>query len=169
MPNHVTQILSISANEETRKLIKRKVCSPANEFDANRIVAMPEILRCTLSNSQPSPQKDENIRNFGFPTWYEWANYHWGTKWGCYDAEWTGCDTVYFLSAWSPAIKIILALSVDFPEAHFTLKWSDEGGPCGIYEVKDGKVVEDFKFDYDSEEAKDLRIELGVDCDDDEE
>lgn len=167
MPNHVYQHLLIDADEETLKLIKQKVSSPTNKFDANRIIAMPEILCHTPSSTSADPkllkQKEENIKNFGFPTWYEWANYHWGTKWGCYDdSEWLGDNTVSFQSAWSPATKIIMALSDDFPDVSFVLKWSDEGGPCGIVNIERGIITGEENFDDNSEDGIALKMDLGV-------
>jgi len=152
MPNHVTQRLHIEADDKILTLIREKVNSEDHEFDANRIIAMPEMLSCTVSNGQVTDQKKSNVEKYGFPTWYEWANHWWGTKWGCYDSKWESDDQVTFTSAWSPAYRIVEALSTDFPEATFTLEYDGEIDHPGIVVIQAGEIVEEREIEREEDE-----------------
>jgi hypothetical protein len=163
MPNHTSQRLTIKADEKTLKEIREKVyVDDEHQFDANRIIAMPAELHNTESNTNPAyeEQRKKNTEKYGFPTWYEWANAIWGTKWGIYDAVWDG-NVVTFQSAWSPAHKIIAALSKDFPEATFYLDYADEGGGfLGVMTIKNGEI-DDNPLEWKSKDGKKLRRILG--------
>lgn len=42
----------------------------------------------------------QNIRDFGAPTWYEWCNQNWGTKWNAYgydeSRDYSGGNNIWF-------------------------------------------------------------------------
>ena len=58
-------------------------------------------------------QAYENIQQYGSPTWYEWCNKNWGTKWNAYSCVELGKDddTLEFFTAWSSVPTILEALS----------------------------------------------------------
>lgn len=73
-------------------------------------------------------QAYQNIQKYGCPTWYEWANRNWGTKWNAYqcmplDKD---ADTMVFLTAWSSVPDIVAALSRKYPDQTITYRWADE-------------------------------------------
>ena len=75
-----------------------------------------------------------NEDKYGFQTWYDWSNHHWGTKWnvGHWDADGfvdEACALVMrFDTAWSPALPILVALAARYPVLSFELVYADEGG-----------------------------------------
>ena len=52
-------------------------------------------------------QAYENIQQYGSPTWYEWCNKNWGTKWNAYSCVELGKDddTLEFFTAWRDVYK----------------------------------------------------------------
>lgn len=80
---------------------------------------------------------------------YEWCLENWGTKWGLYDVEKVddgnmeeGPLVYFFLTAWSPPLPVILAMSVKFPTLEFDLDYFEAGmGFMGSCEFKGGVVV----------------------------
>ena len=63
-------------------------------------------------------QAYENIQQYGSPTWYEWCNKNWGTKWNAYSCVELGKDddTLEFFTAWSSVPTILEALSRKYPD-----------------------------------------------------
>jgi hypothetical protein len=51
-----------------------------------------------------------NYINYGCPTWYEWRNKNWGTKWNACDSYVTE-DTISFSTAWCVALPVIEMLN----------------------------------------------------------
>lgn len=72
-----------------------------------------------------------NQQRFGYATWYDWRQVHWGTKWNAYAVgklELLGDRAIIrFNTAWSPAIPVITRLSNVFSAMTFTLRYFDEG------------------------------------------
>lgn len=72
-------------------------------------------------------QAYENIQRYGYPTWYEWSNATWGTKWNAYNyGKYSGGDTLTFSTAWSRIPKLLTALSEKYPVVQFEYLWADE-------------------------------------------
>ena len=90
-------------------------------------------------------QAYRNLQRFGSPTWYEWCNQNWGTKWNAYDCRQLreDSDTMVFFTAWSSVPKIVELLSKEYPEQTITYRWADEdiGHNVGESTLKGGKVV----------------------------
>lgn len=80
-------------------------------------------------------QAYENIQQYGSPTWYEWCNKNWGTKWNAYSCVELGKDdnTLEFYTAWSSVPTILEALSKKYPDQAISYCWADEdiGGNVG--------------------------------------
>lgn len=78
--------------------------------------------------------------------WRDWNNIHWNTKWDLIDV-YVGeqIDGVYatFVTAWSPPTTGIQAVSALYPEATFTLTYSEDGADfAGVATFKDGRALE---------------------------
>lgn len=104
MPNHYTTMA---------------VCSPGYEFDVDSfneqhaetnlcavVMPMPEQIEQIPATRYPDGTTEK--QRLGEPTdWYEWANEHWGTKWGTYQIKAFSLDgdaspiLIKFQSAWS--------------------------------------------------------------------
>lgn len=91
-------------------------------------------------------QAYNNIQRFGCPTWYEWRNRNWGTKWNAYEFPLLEKDshTMEFFTAWNSIPKIITLLSRKYPEQTITYRWADEdiGHNVGEITLKDGEVTD---------------------------
>lgn len=82
-----------------------------------------------------------NMLNYGATTWYDWCCNNWNTKWNAIDSQLVGSDSLYFQTAWSPAVPVILKLSEMYPDIAINFKWADEdiGSNCGEINIKAGK------------------------------
>lgn len=87
-----------------------------------------------------------NVQRFGSPTWYEWCNQNWGSKWNAYQPRPLREDdhTMIFYTAWSSVPKIISLLSRRYPEQAIAYRWADEdiGHNVGEFTLKDGEVID---------------------------
>ena len=83
----------------------------------NIIKPMPPELLETVKGSVAEDEKaaheaqmQSNMEKYGYPTWYEFANEEWGTKWEVCELEHQvnndGSVTIWFDTAWSPPIAI---------------------------------------------------------------
>ena len=90
-------------------------------------------------------QAYQNVQKYGCPTWYEWANQNWGTKWNAYQcaALAKNSDTMTFLTAWGAVPNIVAALSRKYPEQTITYRWADEdmGYNVGEMAFRGGECV----------------------------
>lgn len=91
-------------------------------------------------------QAYENIQQYGSPTWYEWCNKNWGTKWNAYSCTELSMedDTLDFFTAWNSAIPILEALSRKYSGQTITYRWADEdiGSNVGEAVFQNGEVVD---------------------------
>ena len=92
-----------------------------------------------------------NIRLYGVPTWYEWCNQHWGTKWNAYGygeakVNYHDGDVLNFLTAWSAPHPVMEKLAERFPDVEIKHEWADEyiGENCGRYRYQNGVRVEEW-------------------------
>ena len=121
--------------------VKEQGIRTAEQFTAyverERPQAM-ELARKYLSNDQ----------KFGHMTWRDWCYANWGTKWNAYSvSDWEFLPhraSLRFNTAWSPAIPVIVKLSVIFPLLGFELRYFDEGWSfAGEAFFKAGEHVDD--------------------------
>ena len=92
-----------------------------------------------------------NIRLYGAPTWYEWCNQHWGTKWNSYGygeakVDYQEGDALNFLTAWSAPHPVMEKLAEMFPNVEIEHEWADEdiGHNCGRYRYQNGVRIEEW-------------------------
>ena len=107
-----------------------------------------------------------NIRLYGAPTWYEWCNRNWGTKWNSYGYDgmvggYPSGNTLRFLTAWSAPHPVMEKLAEMFPNVEIEHEWADEdiGHNCGRYRYQNGVRIEEW-FPETNREAIDLGCEL---------
>ena len=122
----------------------------------------------------------QNIQKYGFPTWYEWCVNNWGTKWNAFnqkavfpkeltepgapDEAKTSLE-LYFKTAWSVAMPVIIALSKQFDQLEIRVEYADEnfGYNCGEYLVRDGVVIAENNMEYSEESvafARNLWVQM---------
>ena len=123
MPNHVYNIISVEEKyaEKLEEISKVGLC--------RYYKPMPAILENTTApapKTMPAAEYNNLIDKYGAADWYTWCNNNWGTKWGCYDAEYE--DGVYkFHTAWSPVSNSIIELLLeDIPDLIY--EWEEEQG-----------------------------------------
>lgn len=113
---------------------------------------------------------DEFILKYGYDNWYDWCVFHWGTKWNAYDVtEWSinengdnSSATIYYETAWSPVTALWLSVSKDYPTLEFYHEFADEGGSfLGSETIRDGRIISEEEFEWDSDDGIELREGLG--------
>lgn len=111
-------------------------------------------------------QAYENIVQYGYPTWYEWSNANWGTKWNAYEFMPYGGNSISFLTAWNGVPQILTVLSEKYPDVSFDYSWADEniGYNVGTATYLKGHVIEENIPTEGSKEAYELSAKImGVD------
>lgn len=164
MPNHCNTRISISDPTKKQKEILKKI--EKAEGLCRYYKPMPQELQGTTA-----PQKvgtDENCtitllksielkQKYGYDNWYDWCNFNWGTKWGCYEFE-IDDDVIEFTSAWCPiGENIIEMFAKDFPSFHYD--YEEESGWGAEFDYEDGECI--FSQQYDEpqwEEIEDVDI-----------
>lgn len=108
-------------------------------------VDSPAKLRAVLGETEPATveigrQALANIRQYGVPTWYEWCNREWGTKWNAYEPSaevWDETLQYSFDTAWDaprPLVEPIVELAHSFELTVVWLADHEDGGPEQLYE-----------------------------------
>ena len=97
----------------------------------------------------------DNIQNHGVPTWYEWCNKNWGTKWPAYCQTQINSNTIEFQTAWAGVPELLRTLSEKFPEVTLEYEFADEdyGHNVGEYTFKVGDIENENLPDDGSPEA----------------
>lgn len=109
-------------------------------------------------------QYQDNIKNYGHATWYDWAIENWGTKWNATSCEKISENVYEFETAWSGVPDMIKLMSKEFPDVKFTYEFSDEdtGANCGIGTFSNGE--DDFRMiENYSDKAYELAFKLRPD------
>jgi hypothetical protein len=153
MPNHVTNVLDITGDRIQLKKLSQTIESKNEDgeffIDFNSTVPMPKELDVeSTSDVKMIPIYEANIKKYGYKDWYDFHCTQWGTKWGAYDCSNPedspkGGTRYRFDTAWSPPVQWIVTTSKQFPRLKFTDWWKDEGGPCGQFTIKNGKILKD--------------------------
>lgn len=103
-----------------------------------------------------------NIIEYGFDTWYDWACENWGTKWGACHTYYVDENNIEFDCAWSVPYNILKEISRKY-QTKVEVDFADEdiGSNCGRIVFKNGKEIDysvgnrDFAYevwDYTDEE-----------------
>ena len=105
-------------------------------------------------------QAYRNELKYGAPTWYEWTNKHWGTKWNAYGYD-GGCgliedNKISFETAWGSPKELIQKLSEKYPGVTIEVEWAVEfsGSGEGRYEYKDGKLESEYYPETEKEQSE---------------
>jgi len=163
MPNHVYNSISVEEKyaEKLAEIAKVGLC--------RYYKPMPEDLHGTTSPQRidetiSQEEYDALYEKYGCADWYTWTNREWGTKWGCYEADYQ--DGVYtFSTAWSPPCDSIIGmLAEDIPD--FDYFWEEEQGFGMEMTVSDGQVSSVIEWDipdWDNVEGEDEIVILTQD------
>ena len=127
------------------------------EWDMNQLFPIPTELHETVSGyvgeekaEEHRKQQESNLAKYGHKDWYDWANANWDTKWGACRVDFdedtfdenSNSITLYWESAWSPAVGLIKNISAQFPELVFGMHFTEEANFFAGYMVfHNGEVV----------------------------
>lgn len=177
MPNWCSQYCIVKGSPEAlQEFIERvripeelklefKLDNPHGEIvhSLNHLYPCPEELRETISGSYGDPEKeaelkkqqDANIEKYGYPTWYEWAQDNWGTKWGACNVRLDeeivhGCLDLQFDSAWGPSVGLLEKVSAQFPSLTIGVYCREEADFFACWYVfHKGEIVFEGEVDVD--------------------
>lgn len=205
MPNHITNRLIVSGDDKRVAEFFEFIKGDNGAMDFNKVFPMPKELEIEDGSegewgkryldgdkdaiekvdSWPESRKQkalelgkayiDNIREYGYPTWYGWACRNWGTKWNAYDIE-VNFNEIRWNTAWNGVPNIVRALSKKFPDLHMEYAFADEdagyntglgetdseGGFSMIY--PDGGTIDSFNiyFDLHPEDRECFRLVNGT-------
>jgi len=176
MPNWITNILTINADEKMVQKILSEIKSTQSEFDFNLIVRQPDELEGTTAPARivsdeeyakdsskgiTQAMSDELISKYGFNNWYDWRYQHWGTKWNA-DEVYISDNEISFNTAWCNPQPLLVALSRKYPDIQFDIKFADEdfGHNVGTYILKDGEEIDCYFPEGGSEESYELALDI---------
>ena len=102
-----------------------------------------------------------NIINYGHADWYSWSIDKWGTKWNAYSTEDNG-DEIVFQTAWSCPDGVLIALSQQYPDVEFKVRYADEdfGANVGEFTLLNGVETWSNIPDDGSNEALHLAMDI---------
>lgn len=200
MPNHCTNLLSCTSGKTIGSIIKPYLTDDGKNIDFNKILPMPEGIEKTCGSSsieeitkKRTPEEEEarqkendllqeqNEKDYGFKSWYDWSVANWDTKWNAYSC-WTledksvfeiineidKIDDIGFQTAWSPPINVIRELAKLTGES-LRMSYYDEGWMFGgeYFVNADGSETDKCYDDIDDcpEHLKEeLDVQYFLDC-----
>lgn len=139
MPNWCFNELTVRGDADKVAKFKKKVQTKDSKLSFNKTVQMPVELRDTTSGylgdeveqKKLEQKQADNIKKYGYPTWYEWSIANWGTKWDACEVELYGedsdCLEYSFETAWSPPVAWLEETAKQYPELEFRMKYEEEG------------------------------------------
>ena len=88
-------------------------------------------------------QAFENLAQHGAPTWYEWCQQNWGTKWNAYGQERCGDEEISFQTQDGGVRKLMERLIEQYPDLRFEYRHASEifGYSVLHVEFEHGKFV----------------------------
>lgn len=153
MPNWTScKIDAYSNDADAVKSFLDAVKSEESDFDFNRIIPMPEVLKNTGSGSTiidgqrydtwkydvvddkevprlPTLEEIAEFDRIGYNNWYDWSHANWGVKWNATDIGIDNCGTyaeITFDTPWSEPEPIFVKLREMFPLVEFSFYWRYE-------------------------------------------
>jgi hypothetical protein len=115
MPNWCDNSLTLTHDDPT--MIKRAIRSFENSTFLNEFIPCPTELSETISGSYGDNEEqallmakqENNVKNYGYANWYDFAIGEWGTKWDVGGGDVNKIDKnnvkFYFQSAWAPPVE----------------------------------------------------------------
>ena len=169
MPNWCANSLKIKPLTEEAKKTFSKIKAELEKGQEcrlfNTIIPMPNELMGTVCGSVEedkraahAAQMQANIEKYGYPTWYEFANNKWGTKWDVSEPQYMenkdGSVTIWFDTAWAPPMPIYEELEAQGFEVEAT--YCEGGmGYAGWYASGEDNHY-DISFWEDTDECHDI-------------
>ena len=105
-------------------------------------------------------QAYRNTLKYGAPTWYEWRNKNWGTKWNAYGFD-LGCgliedNKISFETVYGSPVKLIQKLSQKYPDVGIEVEWASgtAGSGEGRYLCKNGAFESKYFFETEKDQSE---------------
>lgn len=139
MPNWCQNTITVDGKEEHRREFVAKNKGFAWEDSKKE----REYFDLTFDAGVPIPLSIRNAKKGD--KWYGWCNKNWGTKWDArepYVAHDVSETTYHFETAWSFPTEWLQKVSRKYPQLLFKVKWVEESGYGGFFEVIDGECFE---------------------------
>ena len=146
MPNHITNVLTITGEAKDLNEITEKVKGQKSSLSFESFYPMPE----NIDKDETSPM----------PAWYDWRIANWGTKWDCYECsgmfQGLGKLEISFLTAWSTPAGALVKLSELYPNITIVCEFADEdtGSNVGELVFKSGEITEENIPNYSKESVE---------------
>lgn len=148
MPNWCENELKIEGNRKDLAELKKFAKGKNGVLDFNSFVQYPKRFADKDKNSKGI------IRADGYNSGgYEWCIANWDTKWNACNSNATKVVKEYndsyglsydFETAWSPPIKVIVAMSKKFKKLSFDIRFFECGMAFnGRVEISKGKILKD--------------------------
>lgn len=132
MPNWCSNTLQISGCPKQLDEFKSKSIIKSGMgvdiFVMDGCLPMPKEL--AICEGLTPEQKAERVAKYGFDNWYDWRFENWGTRTDAHDSEIEENDnglTIFFETAWSPAIPYIKQVAKMYPDLIFDLYFMETG------------------------------------------
>lgn len=146
MPNYCSNHLYIKHQDPEMMKAVEEAANAEELFQ--RFIPVPEALLNTIKGSFGDPEEqaalnrkcEENMREYGYPTWYEFCYDQWGTKWDICDASVSRIgDKVFvdFTTAWSPPLAFYDTMVKDLGFEITAYYYEPGCAFCGMYEDGD--------------------------------
>lgn len=152
MPNHAHNEMVVYGNlNDLQEFLSELTFNEKGETCIlHRLFPTPQELLDTESSTSKDPeylvQIEANISKYGVPTWFEWRQKFWGSKWGDYETKVTQADSYneasedpeyyegeiihlrfLFYSAWCAPVAGFDRVSKMFPNLTFEIITTESG------------------------------------------
>lgn len=137
---------------------ERRYTVPFDHFpDFNKVIPQPD----NIFNGDLGAAEEAMCLREGRPTWYDWNNENWGTKWNSYSCHKESDNVFTFETAWKGVPNIVTKMSVLYPDVELIYEYADEdtGHNIGSYVFKNGWVKQN-QITSGSREAYELAFKL---------
>ena len=154
MPNWCENNLSIYGKKEDMEKIMKVITSGEEKYSLlESLYPTPEALNIGNVSMTPDETQLENLKLYGYKSWYDWRIGKWGCKWPESSLEVGQNYTEYgdhaviafnFETPWSPPIEAFSKISKDYPNLLFCLYYEEPGmGFCGRNVWANGETKEE--------------------------
>ena len=124
MPNHISNKIEFSCNEELAQKILSEISGENGAVDFNSLIPTPvHIYQGDLKGDDKNDFQEHNC-------WTNWNLANWGTKWNAHEFDiknQDGAVSIYFETAWGAPFPFIIAFAQKY-KLSFTHKYFDEAG-----------------------------------------
>ena len=138
MPNWVINKITISGKnvkERIEPLLTLYTGNDKPQFDFEKLIPCPkELTETEESTRTPDSVYANNIKKYGFKSWYDWRCHNWGCKWNACDTEIFELTDTYadieFQTPWNAmGFTLFTLICFKFSDCEITLEYADED--CG--------------------------------------